>query len=440
MTEYLNIYDIFLVPAYLIIIYAIASIIVKRNINDKPYYKYYKWGLFAKIFAGLAFCAVYLFYYEGGDTIYYYRGAKAIFNMAGKDFGTFFSLMLGNMSPENYAQFDTTTGYPTYYHSANSFAVNRFSVPFYIFGLGSYLGTTIILNAFLFINLWEFFEFVAKKYTEYTQEIAVAIFFIPSVIFWGSGLLKDGYTLVSGYMIFVLFHRIFFEKKRVVQNIFLFIFWAYIVIAIRPFIFYAAFATALIWLGFGSVKNIKSKFLRTIALPGILTIVWIIGAASIVQLGQVVGGHYGTIDGMLEQAWIIQDDLTRGYYGPNSFDIGSFEPTIPGILSKAPQAILAGLYRPFIWEAGNPLMLVSGVESLVLLIFTFFVLIRSGIKTVFLHLRDNPLILALLIFALTFAFMVGLTTANFGAMVRYRIPLIPTFLIVIILSYKQNNS
>jgi hypothetical protein len=440
MTEYLKIYDIFLIPTYLIIIYFVATIIVNKNIGDKPYYKYFKWGLFAKVFAGLAFCAVYLFYYEGGDTIYYYRGAKALFNMAGKDFGTFLSLLAGNTSAENFAQFDMTTGWPTYFRDANSFAVNRFSVPFYMLGLGSYLGTTIALNVFLYTGIWEFYKFVNKIYPTYYKQTAIALLFIPSVVFWGSGLLKDGYCFVGGLMIFVLFHRLFFEKKKILQNIILFIIWAYIVIAIRPFIFYTAFATSLIWVGFGSINKIKSNFIRTLVLPVIITIIWVIGSVGIIQLGQVIGDEYESMDAMLERAWVIQDDLRRSYYGPNSFDIGSFEPTISGILTKAPQAIMAGIYRPFIWEAGNPLMIISGFENIFLLLFTVLVLFKGGIKYLYNHLRKNPLIFAFFVFAITFAFIVGLTTANFGALVRYRIPLLPMFLIVLFLSNKKELS
>jgi ABC-type multidrug transport system permease subunit len=126
---------------------------------------------------------------------------------------------------------------------------------------------------------------------------------------------------------------------------------------------------------------------------------------------------------MVETAWIIQDDLKKDYYGGNSFDIGEFEPTIPGILSKVHKAIIAGLFRPFIWEGKRSfLMLLSGLESLLLMVMIAYVLFKYRIIKIFSMLLSDALMLSFFVLALTFAFSVGLTTANFGALVRYVIP------------------
>jgi hypothetical protein len=55
------------------------------------------------------------------------------------------------------------------------------------------------------------------------------------------------------------------------------------------------------------------------------------------------------------------------------------------------------------------------------------------LRVFFQRILSDPFIVASIIFALTYAFMVGLTTANFGAMVRYRIPSLPFYLIFLFL-------
>jgi hypothetical protein len=57
--------------------------------------------------------------------------------------------------------------------------------------------------------------------------------------------------------------------------------------------------------------------------------------------------------------------LKRDYYGGNSFDIGTFDPTIQGIIGKAPKAIMAGVYRPYIWDQVN-FHGYFGIETLIL--------------------------------------------------------------------------
>ncbi|PIV62279.1 MAG: hypothetical protein COS14_02380, partial [Bacteroidetes bacterium CG02_land_8_20_14_3_00_31_25] len=139
-------------------------------------------------------------------------------------------------------------------------------------------------------------------------------------------------------------------------------------------------------------------------------------------------------------------DLKQEYYGGNRFDIGSFDPTIGGILSKAQPAITAGLFRPFVWESRNPVMLLSGLENIIylflflyILLLSFMALFNLGFNYMLKTAFDNSLVVFSLVFSIMFAFMVGLTTANFGALVRYKIPLIPFFLSALFIIISRFN-
>jgi len=46
---------------------------------------------------------------------------------------------------------------------------------------------------------------------------------------------------------------------------------------------------------------------------------------------------------------------------------------------------------------------------------------------------NNPNVLFALIFSISFAFAVGVSTFNFGTLARYKIPLLPFFLVALIL-------
>lgn len=154
------------------------------------------------------------------------------------------------------------------------------------------------------------------------------------------------------------------------------------------------------------------------------------------------GSYYTSMDAILQKAIITQDDLTRDYYGENSFDIGDFDATLSSIISKAPVSIAAGLFRPFIFEARNPVMLISGLENLFLLLLLIYTLFKVGLFRFITIMFESPVLLFSIGFVLLFAFSVGLTTANFGALVRYKIPLIPYYtaaLFIIIHSSKKSE-
>jgi hypothetical protein len=431
--------DLLIVPLLLVFVYFISSTIQSRHMEKEPYYKYYKIGLFAKIWAGLAFAMVYLFYYDGGDTTTYFFGTETIVKMAGKDFPTFIKLLLGKNTDEVFSMFDYTTGYSEYWPDVNSFAVCRFNVPFYLLGGGSYLGNTIIFNLFLYSGVWRFYKLMTELFPQNEKTLAIALLFIPSVLFWGSGILKDGWCLTAIFFIFIALYQIFIKKKRIILNLIALLFWGYISISIRPYTFYTAMGAGLIWVGFHYILLVKDRFLRTVVFPIVVVIVWITGVSIFTNLSMFAGSRYSSMDAMIETAWVIQDDLKKDYYGGNSFDIGSFEPTLGGVLKKAPKAITAGIFRPFIWEARTLFMALSGLETLFLLGFFIYLLIKIGLITFFRNLFSNPFLMACFAFLVTYSFFVGLTTANFGALVRYRMPAFVFFAIILIVSYNQNR-
>jgi hypothetical protein len=108
------------------------------------------------------------------------------------------------------------------------------------------------------------------------------------------------------------------------------------------------------------------------------------------------------------------------------------------MLRLAPQAVNVSLFRPYLWEVNNPLMLLAALESLALLGLTIFVIIRAR-GTIFRWLVQ-PEVLFCLAFSLIFAFSVGVSTYNFGTLSRYKIPLMPFYLVAIGLIYCYSKS
>jgi hypothetical protein len=55
-------------------------------------------------------------------------------------------------------------------------------------------------------------------------------------------------------------------------------------------------------------------------------------------------------------------------------------------------------------------------------------------------IKDQPLLVSSVVFSIFFAFGVGLSTSNFGALVRYKIPAVPFYASVILIIYQLNKS
>jgi hypothetical protein len=139
-------------------------------------------------------------------------------------------------------------------------------------------------------------------------------------------------------------------------------------------------------------------------------------------------GHYATeklVENVAEQQKNYK--ALEGESG-SFFEIGPMEQSISGLIKKIPAGIVATLYRPFIWESKNLMMLFSAIESLLVLLFTLYVIFKTGIFK-FLHfIFSDPFVFLCIFFSLLFAAFVGVSTLNFGTLVRYRIPILPFYL------------
>jgi hypothetical protein len=302
------------------------------------------------------------------------------------------------------------------------------------------VASTILLAYASFLGLWKLYEVFIDQFPALAKEFAIAIFFIPSVFFWGSGMLKDTYTLSAlGFITFAVY-KYLIKKERKIRYLIILILSSLILISIKPYIFFAILPGSLIWLSFNKLKGIKNPVIRTLTVPVALIIVSLLIIATLQYLGDYLGEY--SMNNILQKAVKTQQDLIRSeQYGSNSYDIGAFEPTIAGVVSKIPVAINMALFRPYIWDARNGVMLLSGIENFLILGLTLYILFRIKLTTLFKSLFSHPLLIFSFLFALFFAFSVGLTTANYGALVRLKIPCIPFYLcsLFILLHLNKQN-
>ena len=136
---------------------------------------------------------------------------------------------------------------------------------------------------------------------------------------------------------------------------------------------------------------------------------------------------------LAETAKITAYDIRYGW-GARSGDgsgytLGELDGSWQSMLSLAPQAINISLFRPYLWEVQNPLMLLSALEALVLLTLTSYIIWRARWE-LYTYLQ-TPDVLFCLVFATVFAFAVGVSTFNFGTLSRYKIPMMPYFLLML---------
>ena len=84
--------------------------------------------------------------------------------------------------------------------------------------------------------------------------------------------------------------------------------------------------------------------------------------------------------------------------------------------------------------------MLSAIESFAFMLFTLYVLLRAGPFTFVGSILKDPMIMYCLLFALVFALFIGVTTLNFGTLVRYKIPCMPFYIIALILILERHKT
>jgi hypothetical protein len=426
MYSILSIVDI-IVPFFLVVVIFFVSKYIQNNkIVDNPSYKYYVSGLMVKLFGGIAVCLVYIFYYGGGDTINYYNDARCVVGVFLSNPINGINILLHGINSVTWSYFDYDTWWPVYVNDLQAFTVVRIAWLFVLVTFKSYIGTTMLLAWISFFPIWRMYQIFIIEFPKLQRQFAIAILFIPSVFFWGSGLLKDTVTFSAVALFTSSLYLVLVMKERILLNVIYLIIASFILISIKPYILFALLPGSVLWLSGIFLSSVENPLLRKYLVPVLSSV----AVVSVIFGLRMLGGSLGdySVDKVLNKAVVTQSDLKSEHYQGSSFDIGEFDPTIQGVLSKAPVAINAALFRPYLWESNNIAMLISGIENLILLLATIYLIIKLRVFNLFRLILQHRMLFFTVTFSLFFSFSVGLTTSNFGSLVRYKIPAIPFYL------------
>jgi hypothetical protein len=439
----LELKDLFLAPLYMLIFYGIATKIRNKHFKGHPFEPYFMKALHLKFFGAIGAGMVYWFYYDYGDTRGFFNRGKEIHNFIINDFSLFFNFMFPSSNPEQPYEVLQYLKYVRALNDTASYFMFKTSAFISFFTFTSYTCIAVTFAFFCFLSSLYFYKVIVKKFPDISIEIAIAVFFIPNVIFWGSGLFKDSLTF-SGLLLVTGSSLNLLERHKPLKSILLLLFGIYLVINIKTYVILSFAPCFAMYLFLSYNHKIKSVVLRRMALPLFVGIGILAGYYLILQVGEM--NSRWNLDNIEKQAYDMQwwhesvknisgDAGAGSYYSVG--EIGDF--SIVGMLLKLPLVLTITFFRPFIWEVRNPFMLLASIEGMFFLWITLKSIRKYGFAAFFKSIFSNPIVAFFFSYAVIFGFAVGYTSFNFGALVRYKIPCLPFYLLFIYInSYYLN--
>lgn len=416
---------------WLVLIVGFAFYKVSKN-SDKLYYKDYVKHLLYKLGFVLVFSFYYIFYVKGGDSIAFWDMAGCMNKLLAKSPDLFLNNLFYNYSdPEFINAYDITTGFPPRWilSEKESFFVAKVVSLFSLLTANSYLAISLLFATITANVTWRFYELVLKIFPLPNKWITFVVLFIPSLSFWCSGVSKDTIVVIS---IFSIVNHVFslllgLQKSKIISW-FLIVFHIWIMYHLRSVVLISLLLPIFIALSSRFSNRFRESpfFRRFVQL--------LIGLISIGGFftGVQAYGNDVSIEKYIKEAEVqTQDFINNKLYTGKKYSIEVTDYSPVGLIKVFPQAIMAGLFRPFIWEALSLSLFLNGIESTILiyLVFNFF---RKNMRDRIKMIRENEFLLFSFFFILIFGFITGFSSIIFGVLVRLRAPLLPFLALLLV--------
>jgi len=403
-----------------------------QNGGDFEVYRFAVYTWYFRILGGVFVYYFYLFYYGGGDVVNYVKDSIGFFTFSTLHFSTFIRYLIYSISNQNFCDYFFYNPEFYFYWSElrlrisymfdfHSEMVAVLYLPFIFLGLGGYLPSLVVFNAIYAVYLAKFIRNYLRFNGLNISGYYYLICNLPSFLIWTGAPLKESFALL--FMIYAaqnLFGEVFSLYRLLVSLLAI-----YLTYIVKPYLgvpFLVVFIIAYL------MKN-KTLFSKDIFYSMIysliFTVFFFISGYFSLRLAEKTGKY--SPDRVLDQAYLIYMDLqyNETYYtqtGGSVYDLGPLEPTLSSFLSKFPLATFTALFRPFLTEGRKSMIFLASLEATTLLILFIYLSVRHNVFKILRYIYKEKASFYFFISSIFILSFIGLTSGNFGNLVRYRVP------------------
>jgi hypothetical protein len=430
----MNYLDYILFPIYVAIFYFIFSL-RRKKYTDPLLRKYHARAFWIKIISTMAFTFFimgisnkqsdsYLLYWVEGHNIFKLilndpSNIKWIFTK-GKNFDQALLADMWNLG---------------YFNDENNYMVARLVTIFSFFTFGKYLIINLFFSMISFSGVWRLYRFFYELYPHLHKQLAIALLYLPTFVFWSSGILKDPIcTGAMGWLTYSLY-EMFYKKKGLLRNTMIVLLASYMLLNLKIYILISYVPFFMLFLILKNVNLLKNKFVKLMLGPALI-VGCIFAGMQVMNKFQAELGAFaaeGLGDRIKGQQQNFKDQAAAGIGDSNFEPWVEFDGSVVSLVKMMPAAIITTLFRPFIWETRKLSTLLSSLESMALMLLTFWVLLKTGMRRFVRTIIKDPAVLYCFLFSVLFALFIGATTFNFGTLCRYKIPCTPFYLIAMLI-------
>lgn len=254
------------------------------------------------------------------------------------------------------------------------------------------------------------------------QYVAIAAMALPSVVFWTGGILKETWAF-AGMGLAVYGARRLAARRGIVLMLPLVGVGLLLMGLLKPYLLFPLLLGVAAWIVVRSGRQ--------------LSIGYLLGGVAVAVIGfAVMGALFPRYDpGQIGSSIVAQQQAFASVGGGrSSVDIGGDEDGGDAAqVVFVPLAMVNTFFRPFIVEARSFTQIGAALETTVILLVVLSLLFRGGLVRIVREVRSSSVLLAGAILVTTMGIALGLSTPNLGSLSRYRVPMMPFYVMVVLI-------
>lgn len=352
-------------------------------------------GFVTKIIAGLAYGYIYQHYYATSDSWAYFKESLIDYHDLLHNPSAYFAT---NGKFNQLSDFFSTAD-NAFWNNAGENALIKLLGILNIFSAGNYYVDSILYNSFSFAGLYLIYNTTIYYLRKNKLLLFLIIFFLPSSLFWNSGIDKEGLIVFfSGILIYAV-HKCLTQKTNGTRITMSMVGFAGILV-MRNFNAVLFLPAILSWIHVA--KRTRLQYVPFIIIYSISIALFFLSAQSSFNLPQKLAEK--------QHQFLALEANTR-------LPLTPLQPTLVSYVSVLPQALNHVLLRPYPTEISTPFHLMAFIENtLVLLMIAFAMISRHKTESTF----TLPFLVFLIAVSLSALLLIGYTVPFTGAIIRYK--------------------
>jgi hypothetical protein len=370
-----------------------------------------------------------LAFYGSSDMFLYFSYGEILSQLMERDPGRMFpevvSLLLHR--PHRLPLFIVGSGTATGSMSALA------SFSFYLLGPSKYATCVVFGILSLCGKIAMYRVFRGNVGPSYRWAAALATLFIPSFVFWSSGLIKEAVAVAwFGWALFGI--HLWIAEGRMAAGLALFMVAAIPISLVKAYILFPLVLAGGSWYYWS--RSLKRG--RVQIRPMAIAMAGLVSVGGIVVLSQYFPEYSPEAFGT--RAYELQQIGGRTRGGSNFALADDMSTSLASQLVYAPAALLTSLFRPAIFEVHNLLMLANALETTAFAFLFGRILVARNLGAARREILREPFFVFCLVFVLSFGIAAGLASTNLGTLSRYRCPILPFFVLLLLVLQRPQRS